>query len=106
MVYFAPPAKAFHKVVCFPRCYPTSCSMSLMHWMEKNYLSKKVRKDRWAWNFGILKRRPITVREGRQWKPAVAYCRYADDFTVVVKGTTKACGSSTRSLSGISLKAS
>ena len=47
-------------------------------WMETNYLSKKVRKDRWAWNFGILKRRPITVREGRQWKPAVAYCRYAD----------------------------
>jgi len=56
-------------------------------WMEKNYLSKKARKDRWAWNFGILKRRPITVRENRQWKPAVAYCRYADDFTVVVKGT-------------------
>jgi RNA-directed DNA polymerase len=56
-------------------------------WMEANYLSKKVRKDRWAWNFGILKRRPITVRENRQWKPAVAYCRYADDFTVVVKGT-------------------
>lgn len=24
-------------------------------WMEANYLSKKVRKDRWAWNFGILK---------------------------------------------------
>lgn len=56
-------------------------------WMETNYLSKKVRKDRWAWNFGILKQRPITVREGRQWKPAVAYCRYADDFTVQVKGT-------------------
>ena len=56
-------------------------------WMEKNYLSKKVRKDRWAWNFGILKRRPIAVRENRQWRPAVAYCRYADDFAVVVKGT-------------------
>jgi RNA-directed DNA polymerase len=56
-------------------------------WMEANYLSKKVRKDRWAWNFGILKRRPIAVRENRQWLPAVAYCRYADDFTVVVKGT-------------------
>jgi RNA-directed DNA polymerase len=39
-------------------------------WMEANYLSKKVRKDRWAWNFGILKRRPIT-----------------DDSTLVVKGT-------------------
>src|SRR3546814_5474385 len=22
-----------------------------------------------------------------QWKPAVAYCRYADDFVIVVKGT-------------------
>ncbi|KWK15904.1 hypothetical protein WT76_30030 [Burkholderia stagnalis] len=54
--------------------------------MEKNYLSKKVRKDRWAWNFAILKQRPITVRENRQWKPAVAYCRYADDFVIVVKG--------------------
>jgi group II intron reverse transcriptase/maturase len=56
-------------------------------WMEANYLSKKVRKDRWAWNFGILTQRPIAVRENRQWKPAVSYCRYADDFVVVVKGT-------------------
>lgn len=45
------------------------------------------RKDRWAWNFGIQQGRPITVRENRQWKPAVAYCRYADDFVVIVKGT-------------------
>ncbi len=56
-------------------------------WMEANYLSKKVRKDRWAWNFGILKRRPIALRENRQWQPAISYCRYADDFVVVVKGT-------------------
>jgi RNA-directed DNA polymerase len=56
-------------------------------WMEANYLSKKVRKDRWAWNFGILKQRPIAVRENRQWKPAISYCRYADDFLAVVKGT-------------------
>jgi group II intron reverse transcriptase/maturase len=48
-------------------------------WMDANYLSKKVRKDRWAWNFGILKQRPIAARENRQWKPAVSYCRYADD---------------------------
>ncbi|BCH57068.1 reverse transcriptase domain-containing protein [Agrobacterium vitis] len=27
------------------------------------------------------------VRENRQWKTAVAYCRYADDFVVIVKGT-------------------
>lgn len=56
-------------------------------WMEMNYLNKKVRKDRWAWNFGILNRRPIAVRENRQWIPAISYCRYADDFVVIVKGT-------------------
>jgi hypothetical protein len=56
-------------------------------WLEAKYLSKKARKDRWAWNFGIQQRRPISVRENRQWKPAVAYCRYADDFVVIVKGT-------------------
>jgi RNA-directed DNA polymerase len=58
-------------------------------WLEAKYLSKKARKDRWAWNFGILKCRPIAVRENRQWKPAVAYCRYADDFVVIVKGNKK-----------------
>lgn len=56
-------------------------------WLERKYLNKKVRKDRWAWNFGIQKGRPITIKENRQWKPAVAYCRYADDFVVIVKGT-------------------
>jgi RNA-directed DNA polymerase len=39
------------------------------------------------WNFGIQQGRPVTVRENREWKPAVAYCRYADDFVVIVKGT-------------------
>lgn len=56
-------------------------------WMAANSMSKKVRKGRSAWNFGILKQRPIAVRENRQWKPGVSYCRYADDFVVVVKGT-------------------
>ena len=56
-------------------------------WMEEKYLNKKARKDRWAWNLGIQQGRPITIRENRQWKPAVAYCRYADDFVVTVKGT-------------------
>lgn len=56
-------------------------------WMEAKYLSKKVRKDRWAWNFGISKERPIAISENRQWKPAISYCRYADDFVVIVKGT-------------------
>ena len=30
---------------------------------------------------------PIAVREQRQWKPAISYCRYADDFVVIVKGS-------------------
>ena len=55
-------------------------------WLEAKYLSKKVRGDRWAWNFGIQKQRPFAIRENRQWKPAVAYCRYADDFVIIVKG--------------------
>jgi group II intron reverse transcriptase/maturase len=56
-------------------------------WLEAKYLNEKARKDRWAWNFGIQQGRPIAVRENREWKPAVAYCRYADDFVIIVKGT-------------------
>ncbi len=56
-------------------------------WLDGKYLSHKARKDRWYWNNSIQKRRPIAMSENRQWKPAVAYCRFADDFTVVVKGT-------------------
>lgn len=56
-------------------------------WLHAKYLSDKARKDRWSWNFGIKKGRPITVRENRKWKPAVAYCRYADDFVAIIKGT-------------------
>lgn len=48
-------------------------------WIEAKYLDKKVRKDRWSWNFSILNKRPIAIRECREWKPAIAYCRYADD---------------------------
>ena len=55
-------------------------------WLEAKYLSKKARKDRWYWNDSIRRQRPIAIGEHRQWLPAVAYCRYADDFVVVVKG--------------------
>jgi group II intron reverse transcriptase/maturase len=55
-------------------------------WLEAKYLSNKARKDRWYWNDSIKRQRPIALRENRQWKPAVAYCRYADDFVVIVKG--------------------
>lgn len=56
-------------------------------WMHAQYLHPKVRKDRWAWNDGVRRQRPIAVREHREWQPAISYCRYADDFVVVVKGT-------------------
>jgi group II intron reverse transcriptase/maturase len=55
-------------------------------WLHAKYLNAKARKDRWAWNFGIQQRRPISIAQGRQWKPGVAYCRYADDFVLIVKG--------------------
>jgi RNA-directed DNA polymerase len=56
-------------------------------YLERRYLSPKARRDRWSWNHTIKIGRPIATRENRQWKPAVAYCRYADDFVDVVKGT-------------------
>ena len=51
-------------------------------WLEGKYLNKKTRKDRSHWNDGIKRKRPIAIRENRQWKPAVSYCRYADDFVL------------------------
>lgn len=35
------------------------------------HLGKKVRKDRWAWNFVILKQRPGAMRQSLLWKPPV-----------------------------------
>lgn len=55
-------------------------------WLDDKYLGNKARKDRWYWNRTIKQQRPIALREKRQWKPAVAYCRYADDFVLIVKG--------------------
>jgi len=36
-------------------------------WLEKRYLGKKARKDRWYWNSSIQLQRPIALREGRRW---------------------------------------
>jgi RNA-directed DNA polymerase len=55
-------------------------------WLEAKYLGKKARKDRWYWNRTIKCQRPIALSENRQWLPAVTYCRYADDFVIIVKG--------------------
>ena len=56
-------------------------------YLEERYLSPKARKDRWYWNRTVKIERPIAIKESRQWQPAVTYCRYADDFVVIVKGT-------------------
>jgi group II intron reverse transcriptase/maturase len=58
-------------------------------YLDKCYLSKKARKDRWYWNHSIKIGRKPAIDENRQWKPAVAYCRYADDFVVIVKGSKR-----------------
>ena len=55
-------------------------------WMERHYCGTKAKRDRWQWNDGIARGRPIALREQRLWRPAVSYYRYADDFIVVVKG--------------------
>ena len=55
-------------------------------YLDKCYLSKKARKDRWYWNRTTQDKRTIALKENRQWKPGVAYCRYADDFVLIVKG--------------------
>ena len=56
-------------------------------YLDSLYLSKKARKDRWYWNRTIQDKRNIAIEENRQWQPAVAYCRYADDFVLIVKGS-------------------
>ena len=56
-------------------------------YLHQKYLNKKVRMDRANWNTSVRDRTPIAVREGRTWRPAVSYCRYADDFVIAVKGT-------------------
>lgn len=50
----------------------------LDQYLHKRYLSGKVRKDRGYWNNSIQRGRSTAVKENWQWKPAVAYCRYAD----------------------------
>lgn len=56
-------------------------------YLHDHYLSAKARKDRWYWNHSIQRGRRTAIAENRKWRPAVAYCRYADDFVVIVKGT-------------------
>ena len=55
-------------------------------YLEKKYLDLKVRKKRYSWNKSIRDQIPIAKQQNRQWIPAVSYCRYADDFVVIVNG--------------------
>jgi RNA-directed DNA polymerase len=81
-----PPTKVCRQEECFHPLLSNIMLHEFDAYLEENYLSKKARKDRWAWNFGIQQGRPLAIRENRQWKPAVAYYRYADDCVVIVKG--------------------
>ena len=56
-------------------------------YLDGRYLCKKARKDRWYNNFSVKTGRRSQKGEQRVWKPSVSYCRYADDFVIVVKGT-------------------
>ncbi len=56
-------------------------------YLEQHYLSKKARKDRSYWNYRIKIGHSSAIQGKWEWKPAVSYCRYADDFVIIVKGT-------------------
>lgn len=69
-------------------------------YLHERYLSGKARKDRWYWNNSIQRGRSTAVRENWQWKPAVAYCRYADDFVLIVSRDQSTGGSHQGGVSG------
>lgn len=56
-------------------------------YLERHYLGTKPRQDRWYNNHSIKVGRRSAIQGKWQWQPAVAYCRYADDFIIIVKGT-------------------
>lgn len=56
-------------------------------YLHERYLSGKAIKDRWYWNNSIQRNRSTSVRENWRWKLGVAYCRYADEFVLIVKGS-------------------
>ena len=58
-------------------------------YLDECYVGKKARKDRWYWNHSIKVGSKPAIDQKRKWKAAVAYCRYADDFVITVKGSKK-----------------
>ena len=59
----------------------------LDRYMEARYVGAGARNVTRGWNASVKKQTPIAVRDRRVLRPCVSYARYADDFTVVVKGT-------------------
>lgn len=70
-------------------------------YLNKRYLSGKARKERWYRNHSIQRGRSTAVKENWQWKPAVAYCRYVDDFVLIVKGTKAQAKASGKNAGGL-----
>ncbi len=56
-------------------------------YLHKHYLSAESRKEREKWNRSVRNGQAVAIPEHRQLRPAVTYCRYADDFVIIVKGT-------------------
>ncbi len=71
----------FHTLSCGFR------SEHSVHHLEQHYLSQKTRKDRWYHNYSIKLRRSSAIKGHWQCLPRVTYCRYTDDFIIIVKGT-------------------
>jgi len=58
-------------------------------YLDDCYLGKKARKNLWCWNHSIKIGRKLAVEQNRKCKPAVAYCRYANDFVMIIKAGKK-----------------
>ena len=58
-------------------------------WMEDNYVGREERNRTNRWNAHVRMGTPTSIKEGRELKPLFSYCRYADDFIIVVKGRYK-----------------
>ncbi len=56
------------------------------NYLDKKYLCNKARSQRNGWNVSVRNQTPIALREKREWKPAISYARFADDFVLMVTG--------------------
>jgi group II intron reverse transcriptase/maturase len=56
-------------------------------WLDINYIGYSVKIRTRNWNASIRRQRPKAVKDAREPRPFYSYCRYADDFVIVVTGT-------------------